>query len=124
MDVLAWRRAIGSSLVAAVSLGGCTALDFSVGALSGDDDAPAVFEALTRALRLRQGDLSTAARVCDFYLRRRPWLQEYRELATAALRDLIHGATTSGFLPKQRPHKLPPRRASSQGLAVERFFSV
>jgi len=65
-------------------------------ALSGDDDAPAVFEALTRALRLREGDLSTAARVCDFYLRRRPWLQEYRELATAALRDLIHGATTSG----------------------------
>ena len=37
--------------------------------------APAVFDALCRALRIREGDLATAARVCDFYLRRRPWLR-------------------------------------------------
>ncbi len=65
-------------------------------ALSEEDEAPAVFEALSRALRLRDGDFPTAARVCDYYLRRRPWLQEYRTLATQALRDLIHGGTTGG----------------------------
>ncbi len=65
-------------------------------ALSDDDDAPAVFEALTRALRLRGGDLATAARACDYYLRRRPWLQDYRSEAAYALRDLITAATTSG----------------------------
>lgn len=63
-------------------------------ALADPDDAPAVFEALARALRLRGGDLATAARTCDFYLRRRPWLQEYRTLAEQALRDLITAATT------------------------------
>ncbi|MDJ0521652.1 MAG: DUF4388 domain-containing protein [Planctomycetota bacterium] len=65
-------------------------------ALSGDEDATSVFEALSRALKLRGGDFATAARVCDYYLRRRPWLQEYRSLANHALRDLIHGATTTG----------------------------
>lgn len=60
-----------------------------------DLNAPAVFEALTRALGLRDGDFATAARACDYYLRRRPWLQEYRMVATHALRDLIHGATAA-----------------------------
>ncbi|MDA1196238.1 MAG: DUF4388 domain-containing protein, partial [Planctomycetota bacterium] len=65
-------------------------------ALSDDHNAPAVFEALCRALRLRGGELATAARTCDYYLRRRPWLQDYTELAARALRDLISGATRSG----------------------------
>ncbi|MDF1701469.1 MAG: DUF4388 domain-containing protein [Planctomycetota bacterium] len=65
-------------------------------ALSDDENAPAVFTALSRALRLRSGDLPTAARTCDFYLRRRPWLQEYSKLATQALRELITAATTQG----------------------------
>jgi outer membrane protein assembly factor BamB len=64
-------------------------------ALSDEDDAPAVFEALARALTLRGGDRATAMRVCDFYLRRRPWLQDYQSQAKHALRDLIHAATTS-----------------------------
>ncbi len=65
-------------------------------ALSEDDDAPGVFDALCRALRLRDGDVATATRVCDYYLRRRPWLQDYRAPALEALRDLISGSTSSG----------------------------
>ena len=65
-------------------------------ALSDDENAAIVFEALCRSLSLRDGDFATAARACDYYLRRRPWLQDYRSLATHALRDLIHGATTGG----------------------------
>ncbi len=65
-------------------------------ALSGDENAPVVFDALTRALRLRGGDLATAARTCDYYLRRRPWLQDFRAVAAQALRSLITAATTQG----------------------------
>jgi len=65
-------------------------------ALSEDDETPAVFEALHRALRLRDGDVATATRMCDYYLRRRPWLQDYRALAVEALRDLISGSATNG----------------------------
>ena len=65
----------------------------SYAALCDDDVSTAeVFEALSRALTLRGGDAATAARVCDYYLRRRPWLQDYTELATNALRDLIDRA--------------------------------
>lgn len=82
-------EASGETLAAAAELD-------TFAALSDDHDATTVFEALCRALKLRDGDFATAARVCDYYLRRRPWLQEYRSLANHALRDLIHGATTSG----------------------------
>lgn len=65
-------------------------------ALSDEGEAKPVFDALCRALRLRGGDLATAARTCDYYLRRRPWLQDERPAAQKALRELITAATTQG----------------------------
>jgi outer membrane protein assembly factor BamB len=60
-----------------------------------DESRPAeVFDALARALRMREGDPATAARVCDYYLRNRPWLKERRGEALETLRRLIHGAVT------------------------------
>ncbi len=64
-------------------------------ALSDENNAAPVFEALVRALELREGELATAMRVCDFYLRRRPWLREYSTQATHALRDVIRGASAA-----------------------------
>lgn len=65
-------------------------------ALSDGSDVPNVFEALLRASRLRPQDLATASRACDFYLRQRPWLRELRNGAVAAMRNLVHLATTTG----------------------------
>jgi len=65
-------------------------------ALSTGDNAPGVFAALRRALRLRGGDVATASRVCDYYLRNRPWLKDARGDAVAALRELIQSATAEG----------------------------
>jgi hypothetical protein len=68
-------------------------------------DAPAVFEALQRALKLREGDPATAARLCDLYLRHRPWLKERRPEALEALKNLIHGSSTEGT-PLDAAHRL------------------
>jgi tetratricopeptide (TPR) repeat protein len=92
------RLRLADALEAAGDREGAAAEFDTFAALSSEDDAPVVFEALSRALTLRDGDLATAMRVCDFYLRRRPWLREYRSHVSGALRDLIQGATQA-----QRP---------------------
>jgi len=63
--------------------------------LSEDSQPRTVFDALHRALTLRDGDMATASRLADFYLRNRPWLDDRQEQALEALRALIHGAVTS-----------------------------
>ena len=65
-------------------------------ALSDDSEAPTVFLALQRAFVLRDGDLPSAARLCDYYLRHRPWLREHHIDATAALRRLIDESAGAG----------------------------
>ncbi len=52
------------------------------------------FDAMNRALELRDGDLATATRVCDFYLQHRPWLHDRKAPALESLKQLIQGATT------------------------------
>jgi tetratricopeptide (TPR) repeat protein len=59
-------------------------------------DPVGVFDALQRAMRIRGGDGSTAARICDHYLRHRYRLSDRMSDANDALRRLIHGATSSG----------------------------
>jgi tetratricopeptide (TPR) repeat protein len=71
------------------------ALEIDHYAAQADESQPAVvFDALHRALTLRDGDAATAARLCDFYLRNRPWLRDRRSEALNTLRHLIHGAVT------------------------------
>jgi tetratricopeptide (TPR) repeat protein len=53
-----------------------------------------VFDALHRAMDLRDGDTATAARLCDFYVENRPWLADRHTEALGTLRLLIHGAVT------------------------------
>ncbi len=55
-----------------------------------------VFDALLRALKLREGDPVSAGRVCDHYLRHRTLLKAKRSDALDALRTLIHGASATG----------------------------
>jgi len=55
-----------------------------------------VFDALLRALKLREGDPVSAGRVCDHYLRHRTLLKAKRSDALDALRTLIHGASSTG----------------------------
>ncbi len=65
-------------------------------ALRASDEKPVhVFDALYRALGLREGELATAARICDFYVKNRPWLQDRQAQAVETLRKLIHGAVTA-----------------------------
>lgn len=64
--------------------------------VSTDADAPTVFQALQRAHALRGGCAMSAARLCDYYLRNRPWLREHRGDATSALRVLIDHGTADG----------------------------
>jgi tetratricopeptide (TPR) repeat protein len=64
--------------------------------LGEEPQAAEVFEAIQRALKLRDGDPITAARLCDHYLRYRSLLKAKRAEATAALGTLIHGATFAG----------------------------
>jgi tetratricopeptide (TPR) repeat protein/outer membrane protein assembly factor BamB len=63
-------------------------------ALADGISAPVVFDALHRAFALVPQESGTAARLCDFYLRNRPWLREHASRALEALRHLIHGAVT------------------------------
>lgn len=65
-------------------------------ALGEEPQAAEVFEAIQRALKLRDGDPVTASRLCDHYLRYRSILKARRPEATAALGTLIHGATFAG----------------------------
>ncbi len=65
-------------------------------ALSDDGEAPTVFLALQRAFVLRDGDIPSAARLCDYYLRHRPWLREHHIDASAALRRLIDESAGAG----------------------------
>ena len=65
-------------------------------ALSTDADAASIFEALQRALLLRNGDLTSAARVCDYYLRHRPWLGDHKKDALKALNQLLDAASRNG----------------------------
>ncbi|MDJ0976700.1 MAG: DUF4388 domain-containing protein [Planctomycetota bacterium] len=75
-------------------------------ALSDGENPPSVFQALNRALNLRGGDLPTSARLCDYYLRHRAWLSEYRHDAGEALKTLVHFAQAEG-----RPQDAAPRLA-------------
>ena len=70
-------------------------------------DPVGVFEALTRALAWRSGDLSTAARVCDHYLRHANVLRARAHDAVAALRLLVNTAAANG-----RANEAAPRLAS------------
>lgn len=65
-------------------------------ALAEESQAPEVFDALRRALQLRDDDPVTAARLCDHYLRHRPWLRAKRAEALEAVRTLMHGASAAG----------------------------
>ncbi len=65
-------------------------------ALSDDGNATAVFEALHRAMTLRDGDLVSTSRLCDYYLRHRPWLREYRRDAVEAVNQLVQAASAEG----------------------------
>lgn len=82
-------EATGDALAAAAELD-------TFSALADESQAVEVFDALQRALSLRDGDPATAARVCDHYLRHRPWLRAKRTEGLAALRTLIHGASNAG----------------------------
>lgn len=75
-------------------------------ALGDGSDAPAVFQALLDASRLRAQDLAAAGRACDYYLRHRPWLREMAAQAVATMRELLHRAHAAG-----RPREAAPRLA-------------
>jgi len=59
-------------------------------------DPVGVLDALGRALAWRSGDASTAARLCDHYLRHANALRTRVHEAVAALRVLVRGAADSG----------------------------
>ncbi len=65
-------------------------------ALADEGQAVEVFDALKRALALRDDDPVTAARLCDHYLRHRPWLRSRRSDALTALRTLVQGSSAAG----------------------------
>lgn len=77
------------------AIGAAAELD-TFSALADEGQAVEVFEALQRALALRENDPATAARLCDHYLRHRPWLRAKRSDALATLRVLVQGASAAG----------------------------
>jgi tetratricopeptide (TPR) repeat protein len=88
------HRALADALEAAgETTAAAEALEEYAGRLGKDDPLP-VFDALDRALRLRGRDPVAAARLCDHFLRHRPWLLERRERAAEALRVAVQAATS------------------------------
>jgi len=66
-------------------------------------DPVGVFDALQRAMQWREGDASTAARLCDHYLRHANALRSRTHDAVDALRLLVRGAGPSGRAAEAAP---------------------
>src|SRR5262249_51378569 len=60
------------------------------------NDPAASFDAVRRALDLRDGDATTAARLCDHYLAHANQLRSRSGDALAALKRLVHSAPSAG----------------------------
>ncbi len=72
------------------------ALQLETYALKAEDVKPiGVFDALRRAMDLRKGEMGSAARLTDYYVKNRPWLTDRQGQALEALRTLIHAAVTA-----------------------------
>ncbi len=66
-------------------------------------DPVGVFDALQRAMQWREGDASTAARLCDHYLRHANVLRSRVHEAVDALRLLVRSASASGRAAEAAP---------------------
>ena len=77
----------------------------SYAALNADRDPSMVFDALKRALSLRNGDVPTASRLCDYYLGNRSRLRAVKSEALDALRTLIQTGMNTGR-PLEAAHRL------------------
>lgn len=66
-------------------------------------DPVGVFDALQRAMQWREGDASTAARLCDHYLRHANALRSRAHDAVDALRVLVRSAAASGRAAEAAP---------------------
>jgi len=66
-------------------------------------DPVGVFDALQRAMQWREGDASTAARLCDHYLRHANALRSRVHDAVDALRLLVRAASASGRAAEAAP---------------------
>lgn len=107
-------EATGDAIGAAAQLDACAAE-------APDGQEVEVFGSLLRAVRLREGDPSSAGRACDHYLRHRDRLRAQRSEALDALRTLIHGAVALGrpLEAAQRLHAfLEANEAPSEDLMV------
>jgi hypothetical protein len=101
------RVRLADALEAAGDLRGAAVELDTYAAARAEPDPVGVFDALRRTMRLRGGDASAAARICDHYLRHRSRLVDRAGDAQEALRRLIHAASTGGK-PLEAASRLAP----------------
>ncbi|MFV1958590.1 MAG: DUF4388 domain-containing protein, partial [Planctomycetota bacterium] len=95
-DAPSTARLLLADALEAMGRRAAAAAELDTFAMRAQDEKPiAVFDALHRALQLRDGEMASAARLADYYIQNRPWLHDRRAEAVEALRTLIHGAVAA-----------------------------